>query len=386
VNDTLGHRAGDHLLAEVARRILTCVNDQDVAARLGGDEFAVLLRGADTHVGGTVAERIITALTRTFVVEGRDVLIGASVGVAELAGPRHTSAALLGDSDVAMYCAKRAGRGRWVAFEPRMHDEVADQLGLRSELQNALKAGALWVAYQPIVDVASGRVTGVEALLRWDHPTRGTVPPADFIPIAEETDLICDLGSFVIDRALADLARWRREDPDLTVAINVSSRQVAGPQLLETLDAALRRHGLPAGAVTLEVTESLVTSDRAKAEEDLQALRRFGVRIAIDDFGTGYSSLAYLRHFPVDQVKIDRSFVSGLHRGAEVDIALLRGILDLCRALGVEAVAEGIEHAEALAILAELGCDLGQGYYFARPRTAEDQPHRLPVAVHPRTA
>ncbi|HEX2807424.1 MAG TPA: bifunctional diguanylate cyclase/phosphodiesterase [Kineosporiaceae bacterium] len=381
VNDTLGHRAGDHLLAEVARRIITCVNDQDVVARLGGDEFAVLLRGADSRIGGTVAARIIAALTRTFVVEGRDVLIGASVGVAQLAGAQHSSASLLGDADVAMYCAKRSGRGRWVAFEARMHDEVADQLDLRSDLQHALRTGGLWVAYQPIVDVTSGRVDSVEALLRWNHPTRGVVPPSDFIPIAEESELICELGAFVIDTALADLRRWRRDYPDLTIAINVSARQVAGPQLLTALGAALSRNGLPAEAVTLEVTESLVMSDPAQAREDLQALRTYGIQIAVDDFGTGYSSLAYLRHFTVDQVKIDRGFVSGLRRGAGVDIALLRGILDLCRALGVQAVAEGVEEAETLEILAELGCDLAQGYYLARPRPAEDKPHRLPVAV-----
>jgi diguanylate cyclase (GGDEF)-like protein len=374
VNDTLGHRAGDQLLAEVAQRILTCVSDEDVAARLGGDEFAVLLRGVGSSIGGNVAERIITALTKTFTIEGRDVLIGASVGVAELADHQDAST-LLSDADVAMYCAKRSGRGRWILFEPRMHHEVADQLSLRTDLQHAEAAGQLWVAYQPIVALATGQVEGVEALIRWDHPARGQIPPSDFIPLAEESDTIAGLGAFVIREAFADLARWRKQVPNLHLAVNVSGRQLVDGHLPGLVAEALDRAGLPGEAVTLEVTESVLMADPERARDRLASLKALGVRLALDDFGTGYSSLSYLRQFPVDQVKIDRSFVQGLHPNAHSEIALLRGILYLCHALDLQVVAEGIENAEALAVLAELGCALGQGYHFARPQPAQAQPH-----------
>jgi diguanylate cyclase (GGDEF)-like protein len=382
VNDTLGHRAGDELLAEVAHRILTCISDEDTAARLGGDEFAVLLR-ADQRTGGSAAERIISALTRTFTIQSREVLIGASVGVASLRNAEQSAVALLSDADVAMYCAKRGGRGRWVAFEPRMHADVADQLSLRTDLSSALSNDELWLAYQPLVDLETGRVEGVEALLRWNQPARGQVPPSVFIPVAEESDTIRELGSWVIARSLADLRLWRAEMPWLHLALNVSGRQIVDPSLPATIATALDREGLPGEAVTVEITESVLMSDPDRARATLQALRALGVRLSIDDFGTGYSSLSYLRQFPVDQVKIDRSFVSGLLPDATDDVALVRSILDLCRSLRLQTVAEGIERCEQLAVLGGLGCDLGQGSYFAKPLPASEHPHRLPVVTAP---
>jgi diguanylate cyclase (GGDEF)-like protein len=376
VNDALGHQAGDELLAEVARRILTCVSDVDTVARLGGDEFAALLR-VDQHIGEAVADRIIAALTRTFTVEGRTILIGASVGVASMGDSEQSATGLLSDADVAMYCAKRSGRGKWMAFKPQMHVDVAEQLSLHTDLGSALANSELWLAYQPLVDITSGQVEGVEALLRWNHPIRGQVPPSVFIPIAEESDTIRTLGSWVIDRGLAELAKWRNELPHLHLALNISGRQITDPQLPGMIVAALENEGLRGESVTLEITESVLMNDPKRAREALEALRAFGIRLAIDDFGTGYSSLSYLRQLPVDQVKIDRSFVSGLRPGATNDIALVRSIIDLCRSLHLQTVAEGIEDIEQLTVLAELGCDLGQGYFFAKPLSANKKPYQL---------
>jgi EAL domain-containing protein (putative c-di-GMP-specific phosphodiesterase class I) len=326
-----------------------------------------------------VAGRIIASLAHTFTLEGRDVLIGASVGVASLTDAEQSAAELLSEADVAMYCAKRSGRGRWMAFEPRMHTEVDEQLSLRTDLGGALAAGQLSLAYQPIVDMTSGMVSGVEALLRWNHPVRGQVPPSVFIPIAEESDTILALGEWAIERGLAALAAWRRELPELHLALNISGRQITDPRLPGMMAAALDRWGLPGRAVTLEITESVLMSDPELACRGLEALEALGMRLSVDDFGTGYSSLSYLRQFPVDQVKIDRSFVAELRAGADNEISLVRSILDLCRSLRLQTVAEGIEDAEQLAVLTDLGCDLGQGYHFARPRPAEEHPYRLPA-------
>jgi diguanylate cyclase (GGDEF)-like protein len=376
VNDTLGHRAGDLLLAEVAHRIVTCIGDHDVAARLGGDEFAVLLRGVDAPTGERIAQRIITSLAGTFRIEGLEVLIGASVGVSSLTSSSQSATSLLSDADVAMYCAKRSGRGRWVRFEPQMHEDVANQLGLRTDLRHAVAGDELWLAYQPLMALATGEVVGAEALLRWNHPTRGFVPPADFIPIAEESETIFDLGGYAIERGLAQLAQWRVERPNLHLALNVSACQVTDARLPRLLRNAMAANGLPGEAVTVEITESVLMRDPTLARVGLTALADLGVRLSIDDFGTGYSSLSYLRHFPVHQVKIDRSFVAGLHPGAHDEMALLASILDLCRALRLQTVAEGIEDYGQLAILRNLGCDLGQGYYISRPLPAEEALHQ----------
>ena len=371
VNDTLGHQAGDDLLAQVARRIQACVRPSDVASRLGGDEFAVLLDGADLTVGVAVAERIIGAVAEAFTVSGRDVFIGASVGIAGLTATTENAGAMLGDADVAMYCAKRSGRGRAVVFKPSMHDDIATRLTMRSELQHAHTSGQLWIAYQPIVRLDTGAVDGVEALMRWTHPERGAIPPSEFIPIAEETQLIAELGTWVLRQSLVDVARWRRTHPDLNLSVNVSVRQIADPDLPAVIESALRSSGVDASALTLEITESILMEDPEAARRRLMALKNLGLHLAIDDFGTGYSSLAYVRQFPVDRVKIDRSFVMGLAADSPDDVAVVRSVVSLCRSLHLTTVAEGIERAEQAEILAELGCDHGQGYLFARPAAAQ---------------
>jgi diguanylate cyclase (GGDEF)-like protein len=369
VNDTLGHKAGDDLLAEVARRIGSCVRPNDLAARLGGDEFAVLLDRTGLDVGQRVARRVIDALTTAFVVGGREVSIGASVGIASLTA--HQGAAdLLSDADVAMYRAKRSGGGRSVVFERYMHDDVAHHLTLRTDLQHAQAAGQLWLAYQPILRIAGGEVTGVEALMRWTHPERGSIPPQEFIPVAEESHTIISIGAWAIRQGLTEFSSWPARPTGLGLSLNVSARQIVDPQLPTVIASALRLSGFPPEGLTLEITESVLMDDPDLARTRLEALKELGVRLAIDDFGTGYSSLAYLRRFPVDQLKIDRSFITPLTPDAPDDIAVVRSVVSLCRSLRLETLAEGIERPEQLAILRELGCDLGQGYLFAEPLAA----------------
>ena len=374
VNDTLGHQAGDELLAEVGRRIKDCLRPDDLAARLGGDEFAVLLDQADVGIATGLAARIIDTLARAFVISGREVFIGSSIGIAPLTATHHDAGALLSDADVAMYCAKRAGRGRSVVFEPRMLDAVASSLALRTDLQHAEGAGQLWLAYQPIVQIDDGRMHGVEALLRWNHPDRGELLPSVFVPVAEETQMIVEIGAWVIRQGLAEVARWRAGSPGLGLSVNVSARQIADPGLPAVLAAALEASGFPAEALTIEITESILMEGPGLARDRLSALKDLGLRLAIDDFGTGYSSLAYVRQFPVDDVKIDQSFITGLKPGAHDDIAVVRSVLSLCDSLRLRTVAEGIETPEQWAILADLGCQLGQGQLFAGPMPAERWP------------
>ncbi len=372
VNDTLGHQVGDELLAEVSRRITTCIRPTDTAARLGGDEFAVALAHTDLESGRGVAHRIVRALANPFAVSGREVLIGASVGIAASAERHSDASALLGDADIAMYRAKRSGRGRCVVFEPYMQEEVADRLDLFTDLQRLATNGQLWLAYQPILSLASLGVEGVEALMRWSHPVRGLVPPSVFIPVAEETDLILELGAQAIERALADMASWHRHATGLRLNLNVSARQVVDQSLPEIVGAALAANHVPPELLTIEITESLLIEDPELARARLTRLKDIGVRLSIDDFGTGYSSLSYLRQYPVDQVKVDRSFIAELRDNATNDIALARSIIELCQRLRIETVAEGIETDEQLRLLKELGCDLGQGYLFAYPMPAHD--------------
>ncbi len=387
VNDTLGHKAGDALLAEVARRIQRCIRARDVAARLGGDEFAVLLTQLSALPARAVADRIIGAIARPFVIEGHEVLVGASVGIASLAG-HTTSAVMLSDADIAMYNAKNGGGGRSVIFEQQMLEDVAHKLALRTDLQHAVEQDQLWLAYQPIVVIGPDgieRVERVEGLMRWNHPERGLLMPGAFIGVAEETDTILSLGEWAIRQGLRDLARWRQTWPELGLCLNASVRQIVNPRFPAVVRRALSDTGLPGRALTLEITESILMADPRLASRQLQALKGLDVRLAIDDFGTGYSSLAYMRRFPVDEVKIDRDFIAPLDPAAIEDIAVVRSVLTLCRSLRLETVAEGIETTEQLQVLADLGCDLGQGYLFARPMAAPDCEAYLAVMNHARS-
>ncbi len=307
---------------------------------------------------------------------GRDVFIGASVGVAVCREPGEKPDVLLNNADVAMYRAKKDGRGKVVRYEPYMHTEALDYLSLRGDLQRALTAGEFQLQYQPLVRLATGETAGVEALIRWHSPVRGLVPPLDFIGIAEESGLIVDIGQWALETSAMQVAAWRRSFPDLTLNVNVSGQQLVHPRFADNVMRALGTAGLPSSAVTLELTESVLMTDPDRGLAALAALRELGVQLSIDDFGTGYSSLAHLRELPVDELKIDRAFI-GRAELTGVDLALVGMIVELGTILGLRVVAEGIENAAQLTALRGLGCAYGQGYHLCRPANAADLPSIL---------
>jgi diguanylate cyclase (GGDEF)-like protein len=377
VNDTLGHPVGDALLVAVGHRLRACTRGLDVA-RLGGDEFAVV---DPRHDGARLAERLLAAVRDPYSAAGRSIYLDASLGIAELpAGDGRTRANadqvavdLLRDADSAMYAAKADGGG-WRLFEDDLRDAMLDRVALGRELRDALARGdELSLAYQPIADLAGGNVPHVEALARWTSPRRGVVPPGVFIPIAEAAGLMPLLGTWVLRTACTQAAEWSRAGYDVGVCVNVSAQQ-AGASLVHDVADVLRRTGLPPERLMLEVTESLFVADSEAGNSPLEAVRASGVRIAIDDFGTGYSALAYLRRLPVDTLKVDRRFIA---RMDATDVAVLAAILEMARALGLQTVAEGIETHAQLAQLQALGCDLGQGFFLARPMDAEQVPAYL---------
>ncbi|GIF25224.1 hypothetical protein Ate02nite_79540 [Paractinoplanes tereljensis] len=376
VNDSLGHEAGDQLLALVARRLRGCVRASDTTARLGGDEFAALLHDSPMEAATIVGERVVSAIKEPFRVAGREIFIGASVGIAISREDAEKSETLLHNADVAMYRAKKDGPGRVLVYEPYMHVEALDHLSLRGDLQRALREGEFRLQYQPLIRLGDGMPTGVEALIRWHSPTRGFVSPVDFIPIAEEFGLIVDIGQWVLETSALQVARWRREFPDLGLNVNVSGHQLMHPRFSDTVLRALAIAGLPSSAVTLELTESVLMSEPDLGKAALGTLRGLGVQLSIDDFGTGYSSLAYLRELPVDELKIDRAFIARAELTGE-DLALVRTIVELAQILGLRTVAEGIENAAQLEALRRLGCGYGQGYHLCRPTDAEELPSRL---------
>jgi diguanylate cyclase (GGDEF)-like protein/PAS domain S-box-containing protein len=385
VNDGLGHRSGDELLVTLAGRLRDELRPSDTVARLGGDEFVVLVEDDVTEITAAgVAERIIEAIRREVRVGDEDLVVSASVGVAilKIQGPgrddRSDAEELLRDADLAMYAAKGAGRNRYAIFDPAMHAELMDEVRQRAELERALVDGQFVVHYQPIVELAGGRLVGVEALVRWDHPDRGLIGPGGFIPLAESTGLIVALGRWVLREACSQLARWRAAYPqaaDVYMSVNLSARQFQAAGLVEDVAAAIADARVPAGNVTLELTESLLMRDTAATAEALGALKALGVRLAVDDFGTGYSALGYLKRFPVDILKIDKSFVDGVATNPE-DAALAQTIVQLGHTLNLQTLAEGIESADQSSQLEALGCRYGQGYLFARP-TAPDEVEAL---------
>jgi diguanylate cyclase (GGDEF)-like protein len=373
VNDTLGHAEGDALLGAVAERLRSCLRAGDTAARLGGDEFAVLLDelgGEDEAVG--VAERILEALRSAFSLQGREIAMSASIGIASSCGEVGADV-LLRDADVAMYMAKSSGKDRCVTFVPEMHRRIVERLSLREDLERALETGEeLHLRYHPVVDVGTGAVAGFEALVRWTHPERGLISPAEFIPIAEETGLIVALGRWVLQEATRAARRWERDHGlGLFLTVNLSGRQLAEADLAADVAGALERSALAPDRLILEITESILLQDSEPVVARLEELRRLGVRLAVDDFGTGYSSLAYLRRFPVNILKIDKSFVDQVDISPE-GAALTRAIVDLAEGLGLRTIAEGIERPAQAAALCALGCRLGQGFHFAPPLTAPE--------------
>ncbi|MBP6771999.1 MAG: EAL domain-containing protein [Gemmatimonadaceae bacterium] len=368
VNDSFGHAAGDELLRQVARRIELEVRAADTVARLGGDEFAVLLEDYDAATCLETAERLRQSLTRPFLVEGREAFIGASIGVTD-AAPGVTLDELVRDADVAMYVAKAEGRGRVVRFEPTMREKVADRLLLEADLRRAVERDELLVHYQPLVDLQTGEILGAEALLRWHHPTRGLITPSVFIPIAEDAGLISEISRRVLRTACRDAMTWKSPDPDaatLHVAVNLSGRHLQEATVVDDVRDALTSTGLDASRLTIEMTESVMMQNADVVIAAMRALKALGVTLALDDFGTGYSSLSYLQRFPIDVLKIDRSFITQLGGAASND-ALTRAILSLGETLGLVTVAEGIEGERQLIELQSLGCLLGQGFLMSQP-------------------
>jgi diguanylate cyclase len=374
INDSLGHEAGDEVLVEVASRIRRCIRETDVAARLGGDEFAVLItKTIDAQDAANTASRIIKALNEPMTIFNRQIRVGGSVGVALQTPERSDVQALLRGADVAMYQAKRQGKGRYAYFEQSQYTQILDRLRLKDDLELAIEHSQFEVYYQPILDTDSAVVRSVEALVRWNHPERGLISPALFIPIAEETGQINLIGRWVLNEACRQIRQWQMQIPhcrELRASVNLSARQLHDPQLLQHVTEALRTSGLAPEYLTLEVTESLLVAD-SNSTRTLQQLTALKVKIAIDDFGTGYSSLSYLHTFPVDTIKIDQSFVQKLDESA-TSHALVRTVIDLARAVGGTTVAEGVETQRQLDILSELQCDLVQGYLFSRPVPARE--------------
>lgn len=368
VNDSLGHAVGDQLLVAVAARLRDCAESGDLLARLGGDEFTLLLApGSGLDAARRRAERVLAALAAPLPIDGHAVVVTTSVGIAfGEAGWRATD--LLRDADVAMYQAKRAGKARYVIYDGSMRAAAVMRLALESDLRRALERGELRVYYQPKVALATGRIAGVEALVRWQHPTRGLLAPGTFIPLAEETGLILPLGHQVLEAACAQLVVWRARYPasGLLLSVNVSAQQFQRGDLAAEVAGILRDSGLAPGALKLELTESVLMEDAAATGRAIRALRELGVHLMLDDFGTGYSSLAYLKRLPLDALKIDRSFVAGLGTDPE-DAVIIRAVVSLARALDLLVVAEGVETAAHAATLRALGCDLGQGMHFAAP-------------------
>ena len=374
VNDAFGHDAGDQLLCEVAHRLQVAVRTEDTVARLGGDEFAILVEDSQdpANDASVVTDRVRQALGEPITLDGRAIMVSASMGVA-MDDHGASGVSLLRDADTAMYAAKSGGKDRCVVHEPDMQTGAARMLRLETDLRAAVSGDQLRLQYQPVVDLGSGHVAGFEALLRWEHPDLGRIPPNDFIGLAEDTGLIVPIGRWVLDTACRTLAHWQQElrcDPPLTIGVNLSARQLASDRIVDDVVAALTSSGLPPWALTLEVTETALVHDVATAAARLQELADLGVRLAIDDFGTGYSSLAYLRQFPVDVLKIDRSFIDGITEGERLP-PLVSGMLDLAETLGLTTVAEGVELAAQRDQLRHAGCRLAQGYLFARPLDAD---------------
>jgi diguanylate cyclase (GGDEF)-like protein len=374
INDTLGHEAGDRVLREVAERLRGCLRDSDTVGRLGGDEFVVLLEGLPQLADvAAVAQKILDAAARPFMLAAREYHIGASIGISAFPEDGKDLQTLMKNADAAMYRAKEQGRNNFQFYSAQMNVYSFDRLALESSLRHALERNEFLLHYQPKVDVRSGNITGTEALVRWQHPDMGMVAPAQFIPVAEETGLIVPIGEWVLRTACAQNREWQRQGfPHLRVAVNLSPRQFRQENLVREVSRILHETGLDAGSLELEITESMVVQDPGQAAKILTELRAMGISLSIDDFGTGYLSLAYFKRFPINSVKIDRSFIQDLPGVADT-AAITRAIIAIADSLKLKVVAEGVESEEQLDFLREHKCPEIQGYYFSRPLP----PHEL---------
>ncbi len=375
VNDSLGHSLGDHLLIAISDRLALALRPGDTVARFGGDEFVVLCEDVlDQADAVAVAERVDRAISGRFIVDETEVFVGVSIGIACPDDVDVDPETLIRDADAAMYRAKDRGRARWELFDNAMRASAVDRLDIETALRRALERHELRVYYQPIIELTTGAIDGIEALLRWEHPERGLLNPDDFITVAEETGLIVPIGAWVLDQACRQVQRWQASVPQLPplrVSVNLSGRQLGHTNLVSDVSSVLAETGIDPGLVELEITESVLMDDVDMSQETLSQLHSLGVKLVVDDFGTGYSSLSYLRRFPVDILKVDRSFIEELDED-NGDSAIVTAIITLAHTLGLSAVAEGVETAGQLARLRELGCDRAQGFHMARPGTDHD--------------
>ncbi len=380
INDSLGHAAGDKLLVCVAERLQDCLRDADTAARLGGDEFAVLVEAMlrpDEAV--VIAERILSVFCQPFVIDGKEIFVGTSIGIAPSSRGALVSEELLRNADLAMYLAKSQGKGKYVEFEAKMHEALMERIELEDDLRRGIDEREFIIHYQPILDLTSNKMVGMEALVRWMHPRLGLLAPLKFIPMAEETNLIVPLGEWILAEACRQVQTWREGTngvKDVSVTVNISIRQFQQKELVEMVSRSLKDSGLPAKYLILEITESFMMQDTEATIAKLHELKKLGVRLAIDDFGTGYSSLSYLQRFPIDILKIDKSFIDKLGQGREGN-AVARAIIMMGDSLNLKTIAEGIEHPEQISELQLLGCESGQGYHFAKPLSVGDMDNFL---------
>ncbi len=388
VNDSLGHATGDAVLVAVGERIRGCIRDGDTAARLGGDEFAIILATGDVDEVAVVARRVIERISRPYHFDGRLVEIGISIGVSLAPRDSKTPAGLLKNADLALYRAKSDGRGVWRFFDSQMDERLQDRRSLQADLRQALACNQFRLDFQPIIDLATGKMTAAEALLRWQHPERGLLSPALFIQLAEEAGLIGAIGNWVLREACLTAATWAK---DISIAVNLSPLQFRDAGLVAAIDEALAQSGLAASRLELEITESTVLETNSQTVDALWQLHGRGVRIALDDFGTGYSSLSYLRRFPFDKIKIDRSFIRDLGHEKD-DSSIILAIIGLASSMNMMVTAEGVETVEQAALLTGFGCPQAQGFLFCRPVPQADIPemivrdHRIDTAIYPRAA
>jgi diguanylate cyclase (GGDEF)-like protein len=373
VNDSLGHAIGDQLLIEVANLLQQCLRNSDIVARLGGDEFIILLDEIkDLHDATMVGDRIQHKLRSPFEIEGQHIFTSASIGVVFGSDSYKNASDLLRDADIAMYRAKFKGRARYEIFDQAMYHETLKQIELENSLRLAIKHNEFVLHYQPIISLGNNDLVGFEALIRWQHPTRGFVAPNEFIPIAEETGLIVDIGEWLLKEACQQLQKWQKQFDfipqvaSLKMSINLASQQLKEPEFIPRLDQILEETGLNGSSLRLEITESVLIEPGGSVQSTLTQIRERNIKLSIDDFGTGYSSLSYLRRFPIDNLKIDRSFIEQMNCDSE-NFEIVRVIITLAKTLGMDAISEGVETLQQLQQLRALGCEFGQGYLFAKP-------------------